>query len=493
MFKVIVLDDEPSAVQHVCSIIKTKCPEYEVVATAENGVEGMDKIRLLQPDLVISDVKMPLMNGIELVKKIKEEYACILTIIISGYQDFEYAKGAIQSGVTDYILKPVVPLNLQTVLSETAVKLKERYYNKRKKIIHQLCNGASCEDSLIAHYFTHKCYYGVIVRRNGLPRRFFKDNDLEIYSSMNELITIYGRDEMEELYIIPEELLSGKSFMEYLKKIQATAVSRDPYATIVYNKRAFGVSELQEQVKKLYRALDNVLVIGRIQVVSLDDISIGECCDKEENIGEIIKKIEYMLIEQHYEKLKKELRRLYLKWSGEGKNQLWMENISRRILYVVREHESDSVPLTEYEYMMEDAFFYAASVEELIDNLFEIIFKCVKGQEDHGKVDTPEFFNSVKSYLNVHMAESISLQQVCKIFAVSQTYLSKLFRKYENQSFNQYLTALRIEKAIRLMRADPELFIKDVAAMVGYSDQFYFSRIFRSYTSKSPSDYFGEL
>jgi YesN/AraC family two-component response regulator len=95
----------------------------------------------------------------------------------------------------------------------------------------------------------------------------------------------------------------------------------------------------------------------------------------------------------------------------------------------------------------------------------------------------------VKAYIKNNMASQLSLQSTARQFTISQTYLSKMFRKYEDKSFNNYLTAIRMEEAKRLMKNEPDLFIKDIASMVGYNDQFYFSRIFRSYTGVCPSDF----
>ena len=88
-----------------------------------------------------------------------------------------------------------------------------------------------------------------------------------------------------------------------------------------------------------------------------------------------------------------------------------------------------------------------------------------------------------------HMAFPLSAQKICTIFGISQTYLSKLFRKYSTESFNRHLAILRIEKAKEIMKESPDLFIKDIAMMVGFSDQFYFSRIFHSITGMSPAEY----
>ena len=88
-----------------------------------------------------------------------------------------------------------------------------------------------------------------------------------------------------------------------------------------------------------------------------------------------------------------------------------------------------------------------------------------------------------------NLTDPLSPQSISHVFGISQTYLSRLFRKYCEQSFNRVLNSFRIEKAKEIMSGNPELFIKDAAAMVGFSDQFYFSRIFRTVTGISPSEY----
>ena len=101
MFKVLIADDEPAALTLISSIIEKKCPDFEVTATAENGKEALDKVRGLHPDLVISDVKMPLMSGIELVSAIRQEVPEIYSVIVSGYAELEYVQSAIHSSVCD--------------------------------------------------------------------------------------------------------------------------------------------------------------------------------------------------------------------------------------------------------------------------------------------------------------------------------------------------------------------------------------------------------
>jgi len=491
MYRVIAIDDEPVALAHICSIIEKRCPDFKVIETAENGVEALDKVRRLHPDLVVSDVKMPLMNGIELVTAIRQELPDIYSVVVSGYQDFEYARGAMQSGVCDYILKPVIPADVQAVLELVAGKLKVDYYQARNDIIRKLCNGMECDNEAIERYFPYERYYGAIIRKNGLPKRFSNIGNMEIYSDVNELMTVYGRDEMEALYIIPQEMLTGTSFHEYIRKVQEKSATADQYSTLVFSGDSFPVDEMQQVVKACYRGLDTVTVVGYTQARELK--SVKEIVYKHGEINYVLKRFEYRLKEHQIHKLKKELYELCKKWKDEKKPQLWMEYVFRQILYIFRKHSEDSVSLTECEYMLEDAFFYAASADILIENLFEIIFHSIQEKQISAKVDSPEFFARICNYMEEHLAENISLQLACRQFGISQTYLSRMFRKYANQSFNRYFIELRMEKAMQLMRENQDLYVKDVALLVGYTDQFYFSRIFRSYTGKCPSDYLEEI
>ncbi|HJC92157.1 MAG TPA: response regulator [Candidatus Mediterraneibacter excrementigallinarum] len=490
MYRVIVADDEPIALEHISSIIGKKCPQYEVVETAENGKEALEKVAGLHPDLLITDIKMPLMSGIELASEIHEKYPDTYTLIVSGYSDFEYARSAMQSGVCDYILKPVIPSAMAKSLEQIARKLSRNQYEKRSRIIQELCRNEECAPELLRQFFTYDSYYCAIIRRNGLPRRFVAGRAMETFSEVNESYTVYGRDEMEQLYIIPQVLLNGKNISAYIIGLSQKMHVDTDYMTIVYDRETCRREELQDHIKRLYHTLDAVSVVGMDQMIGLDGDSEAARLEYDQKaIREVMNNLEYMLKNQRIAQLKKEIRRLYIQWSYEKKPQMWMEYVTRQILFLLRKYEESSQPTSECEYMLEDAFFYATTSDELMNSLFDILFQYIKTTPANAKVDSPEFVDSIEQYIKTHLSENLSLKNVSREFGISQTYMGKLIRKYRNDSFSHYLTKVRMEKATSLMREKPQLYIKDIAEMVGYSDQLYFSRIFRSYMGMCPSDY----
>lgn len=125
-FKVIVADDEKLIARNIARRIEESNDAFRVVALAGSGTEALEQAREMLPDVVFSDIKMPEMNGIELITHLKEEHPSVLCVIVSGYSDFEYMKAAIQNSAVDYLLKPVNPDELRRLLQRLEATLLAR-------------------------------------------------------------------------------------------------------------------------------------------------------------------------------------------------------------------------------------------------------------------------------------------------------------------------------------------------------------------------------
>lgn len=489
MYHVIIVDDEPAALKHIRTIIELKCPGFKIVGTAENGKEALEKIEELRPDVVVTDVKMPVMDGITLARKVKEKYSEILMLIISGYEEFSYVRDAMRSGVYDYILKPVKPSTFQESMRILQGRLDEIYYEMRNQMIREMCTGILPDSYRFRRIFSEDQYYVALFRKNGLPRRFVTSKGIEIFSIKDEQIMIYGRDEMEELYICPQKLLFHNSFYQLMTHVINKEKKTTFYYTMVLYEDAVSVCSLPEIIKKLYRTLDHKLIIGKSQLVVVDREENRE--EKKKENGEYVEELgclEFFLQEHSIHKALNEVKNYFERWKEREYNQLCIEDQVRKIFGVFRKYRVLDESVEMCEYFMDEAFFYASSMDELAENIFQILYKGMKDETIRIKVDTPEFFEKIQNYMKEHLSEQLSPQVICDIFGISQTYLSRLFRKYSHMGFNKSLNYFRIERAKEIMRKEG-LFIKDVASMVGYSDQFYFSRIFRSITGCSPSEY----
>lgn len=493
MYKVLVAEDEPASLQAICSIIEKHCKDYYIAGTAENGGKAWEFIRENEPDLVVSDIKMPNITGVELAKRVREEFPDICFIIISGYQDFEYTQSAIRSGVTDYLLKPVMPDALKRSMDFAAGRIRDIQYRARNRILAKMGRNEAVDEAELKRHFPHDRYYGALIRTNGLPRRFNIDRNREIFSDIDEQYTVFGRDEMESLYLIPSEFMQENELIPYVERIQENHVTGG-YHTLIYEKQSFAVSDIREKVRLLYKELDLKTIIGHTQVICLD----GEAptdnnreTDRKEP-EDILQKIYLLAGNRSTESLKQEIRQAFIKWGNEERTQLWMESAARDILSILRRRDLITIPVSECEYVLGDIFSGAETIDILSSSLVDI-FINVEDDGGNQKAGSREYFDKITEYLGSHLQETLSLQDICATFSISQAYMSKLFRRYTSHSFNKYLTELRMDKAKELFKEDPGRYIREVAGMVGYDDQFYFSRIFRTYVGKSPTEYIKEL
>lgn len=489
MYRLIIVDDEPASLIHIKTIVEKKCPDYQVTGTAVNGEEALAEIEKHRPDVIISDIKMPVMDGIKLAEQVKARYPDILFIIVSGYQDFDYAKKAIRFGVCDYLLKPLKPADLKLILNKLAEQKKSFYYEKRKALIKAMCHNVKLpEQELAARYFPAGKYYSGIIRKNGLPRRFAANRGIEIFSMEEEQVYLYGRDEMESLYLVSETLLSNETFEEIIQRYFERVLGENVYITGVIHEDKFELSDFPDVAAKLYRKLNDVIVVGKNQLVK----SNAAPSMKEENRKreiEILEYVEYLIREKESNLLLPEAVKVFDIWEKNECSQIYIEGHMYYILQLIKNSFSLDEDVGGVEYEIDEAFYYSASMKELRESIAAILTRILPVQAKEVIDDKEQVFYEILAYLNNHMADDITLNGVGRQFGVSQTTLSKWFRLYQDCSFGKYLTTIRIEKAKRIMNQNPQVFIKDVAEHVGYSDQFYFSRIFHSVAGMSPSNF----
>ncbi len=488
MYSVLVADDEPAARKHIETIIARKCPNYRVAGSAGNGGEALKKVIELQPDVLITDIRMPVMNGIELVKRIVEQKEDIIIVLVSGYSDFEYAQSAIRLGVSDYILKPVVPSELKRMLENLEERLKVRCWQQRNLIIRKLCAGEEIPEKTIDRYFPEEMYDAAIIRMNGLPCRFSGYGRKEIFSEVNERMLIYGRDEREMLCICPHELIEEQGFLELIQSEIEKQRSGTEYFTVVMADEPVKTTGLAKTIERLYQALARGLVLGKNRVIHLKDSGNA---DGEGNAQDYLRPLQSYCKKKNRQKAREEVKRLLLLWGEEEHPQLWVENMFNHILYIMQEFGRKLSCEGELGFLIEEAFADSENMQELSENIDQILFEGMEEDAVFEKMDTLEYYEKVMKYIGNNFSRQLTLSSVGKEMGISQPYLSKLLRKYGDESFTVCLTRLRMERAKELMSVPGQkIYIKDIAEQVGYRDQFYFSRMFRAYTGQSPSDYY---
>ncbi|MDR2177053.1 MAG: response regulator [Treponema sp.] len=487
MYRIVLVEDEPAAAENIRDIIRLYCPQFEIVAGGDNGAAGLALAQVHHPDLLLTDIRMPIMDGLELIALLHQELPQVKTMILSGYQDFEYARTALQYGAVDYLLKPISPQAMTAALNRIMPLLNDALGQRLLPLVHSLINNEAPDRGALKKQFPAPAYTLAISRKNGLPGRFRRNVFAHTQCRVEgDTIDMYGRDEMENLRLASGNALLSASGLEAAQWLHREVPG---YTTTVVWHEAFPIEALPEIITALYAALDRGLVIGKNQLIAAGVPPGKHAAASSPPGGELKQRLGYYLKENKIELVRSLVLEQLKKWEAQGQTQLYVEETIRSIFETLRREFKNSAADEGFEFMIDDAFFYAASYDELRESLLFILEKLLPDPRQRiCKVDTPEFFALIREYLDAHVNETVNLQSLCKHFGISQTYMSRLFRKYTDLSFNNYLTSLRIEKAKDYL-LEKDTLIKDAAALAGFTDQFYFSRVFRSVTGQSPSDY----
>jgi two-component system response regulator YesN len=490
-YSVFIAEDEPVANRHLRMLIEQKCPEFRIVGFAESGEEALDAFETYKPDLLLTDIKMPGMNGIELAEEAKMVLPSLRCVIISGYRNFNYTRDALHAGFDDYLLKPVTPKNFTEVMQKIAGDLDELYYRERCTLFRCLAADIYVEPWKLEKYLDDGSYYLGIIREGGLPRRFRNLSIIEQFSDRKDAFYLYGRDEKEALLLCPCKTTAADDFRSLLSLHKMKI--ENGFTTIIMLDEPVSPEEIPEGVIHLYQGLRNSLILGQNQFLTLTDEILKGYTGFALGIPDI-ERIRQFAQRGMKDALKNEIDLIVRRAAKKSCPQIYLEDIVRQFFYMVRMYADGRDTSDVFEYTLDDSFFFALNSEDLslsLQDLIERIFEKTFGLPK--KIDSLGTFEKIRQYMQRHLPEKLGIKDLCHEFGISQSYMSRLFRKYTGNSFNEYLVKLRIELAKKIMKESPDALIKTIADMVGYDDQLYFSRLFSASAGESPSMYLSRL
>jgi two-component system response regulator YesN len=483
--RVLIVEDEPAAGRYLRSMIELKRPDFSVVGIAENGLEALGEVRLHMPDLVITDVRMPVMDGIEFVAELKKGYPELPVVIVSGHQEFEYARRALDTGVVDYLLKPVDPIRLAEVLDRLGSMLSAREGARMAEALSRFVKGESCGAAGLP-LAPGECFRLAIVRVGGLPSRFGFDAAGGGEPSCEDGFFIFsGRDSRERILLARKDRVSPEVFIE---RARAAAAASGAYSTVLAMPGASRADELRRAAREACLAVDRLIVPGLSRLhFAATELAPEIAWDKA-----LSDRIEFALRESRADLLEGAIRGMAEAWRASLSPLISIESQLRRILHLVlrKAPHANGAVASNLEFLLEEALAGMGGFDELSDAAWSLVAGAA-GVEDLEFRDSgvPAFFHAIGRFVEAHYSESVTLGDLSGTFRISPSYLSKLFRKHAGRSFGEFLAAIRIEAAKRLIRESPDMPLKDVAEKVGFNDPFYFSRVFKSIAGLPPSDY----
>ncbi|WP_337104142.1 response regulator [Paenibacillus sp. YIM B09110] len=551
MYRVLIVDDEEPLREAIRILGDWKGLEVSEVLEASDGLKALELLEAGRIDLVMVDMKMPEMNGMEFLQVVERDYPNLLTIVISGYNDFEYTRQAIHSKVVDYLLKPINRqdlnqalrksvdlleakrkresefINRNITLNMSLPKLKEKVY---LSIIERSFKSQSNEAflPLIGADDINNRFAAIVMRVLDMERvrsrRFHNDTDLLHFAVSNVLNEIAGdrfqsfsfanpKQERELLAVLTmnggyREDIAYHS-LHQMKKV-ASALQELFGITVVIGvgescSNALDIASSYEGAKAAINGMDLLRLKGAMVMPAAASPKDGGMRERDKER------------ERDSSSVSITSRMAVIRAALEAGNQQHARSILGELTKRWKSAErftigdSDRV-MAEYVILLNDMALELGVKEEQLPigeehplrsmglssdyDSFESYERLLLGILDYyselirkaESANGPFDVADIKAYIDDHYFEDIKISMFAEKYFLSREYLMKLFKGQFSYGIHEYVQKVRMDKAKELL-GDSALKIQDISEMLGYKDKNYFSKAFRNYYSQSPSEF----
>ena len=524
-YSVLLVDDEEDVIQIIMKKMDWESMGFQVAGYAHNGVEALEMAEELQPDVVMTDIKMPYMDGLTLSRKLKELYRTVKIIIFSGFDEFEYAKEAIQIEVEEYILKPIDAGNLKEVFGRIREKIDREmdekrnvdklreYYMESIPILQEnfytsLIDGRIPEDEIDRYVDDYQIsltgpYYVVSILHISTTNIPPNMNTFLLGVSVKKLAEEHMEDEWKSRILMylgdivvitqlesQEQITEFTDFMDQLCRLAKHVCEATVTAGIGYVSNNLPDIRLSWQGAR--SAVSYRVIYGNARAINIAEIDPMENADErweEQEIQKILKKIRM----GSREELEEEIDHCIHKFMEDGttmqKYQIFIMGLITEIFRFCTNNQLDIEEFYGEKSAVFEKCMQMESPEELERWLLEIGEKLQETVQQERQATTKSFASKAVEYVQEHYSDrNITIESVCKELGVSAAYFSTIFKKETGKTFISFLTDYRMEKAVELlMTTNDKTYI--IAEKVGYADPNYFSYAFKKQYSMSPSKY----
>lgn len=532
MYKLLIVDDEPLVCVGVQSMLDWKALGIEVIGTARNGQQAAELIAQFMPDIVISDIKMPVKNGLQLAQECSEKYGRLpVFIMLTSYEDFGYARQAIKAKVADYLIK--LELDEKTLVRSVnnALELVRRVKANppakiiarsnmqalREKFFIRLINNLFDTEEM---YEAQKNDLGIDLSADGFivasceiiapAKPSAKSGDqISHYSSaiqlVRETLTKYTR-----CYVVPLDMwhfavvfcLEGApaddSRALVSEALQQTSSLLRNYLSVSLHSALGSIVDTPRELHVSYRHSRHCVrgITDTDPVVFYDSVNQGAGTEYIAEMQEIRQGIRKAFEELDTGSLNEALTLIADTYTAHPDDLLQAMDTTCNILYMaislLPEGEkllgqifSDDPEGYRGLYHLQDVDSIASWVRRLRDGCNELLQTRRHSYKEH-------LVANVKAYIQENLNKRLSLHEVAAVFNFSPNYLSQLFSKYAGEGFVEHITSVRINAA-KEMLATGKFRVYEIAEKLGFESSFYFSKVFKKAEGISPRDYMQRL
>jgi two-component system, response regulator YesN len=522
-YTILLVDDEDETRGRIASLIDRQSG-FEVIGKAGNGHDAYELVEQLRPDVVLTDIRMPFIDGIELARMLKRDYPTVKVAFISGHDEFKYAQEAIRLNVISYLMKPLTSSDIDAFLHELKKRLDEEHQRKFS----------------ITHHMEHYDDVRPFMVNHHIQRLVMPDTDASEHVSRLEalgvdtsggryalaLVEIETSDDdndlvaMEKIRVLLSEIMADTfkdhTFARHLMFQDAfMVIVRESQESLMHQMDAFlyellqtaelymdiriraGVSkpvrtlkDIREAYKDAKKAINDsrFLNIGRIAYIT--DIE-----DKETRTLSLdpddIKAIEHAIRFSDQTTIHTLFTSVRNRFADKPDQLVSIQHLVIALANIILSFKASTdadAPDIPGERFIETMLGFT-DVREVFDWTEDVLLK-LRGSVIRNNLTRAEtILRDALAYVDRnHQDSSLSLNKVCDALGVSISYLSMLMKREKSMTFNTYVIRVRMEKARMLLETTQDKII-DIARECGYNDVYYFSHSFKKHTGESPKKY----
>lgn len=494
MYKIMVVEDSKPIARDIVNKIKLNT-EITQIETAYDGGSALDILKVRKPDILFADIKLPMMDGLTLIQKAKSMYSSMKCVIISGYDDFEYTHRAMKLQVDDYLLKPVKQENFKKIMSRLIHEIALFTYMSQGELISDILQNRGMMNR--EEIYLPNNYILSVIKVGMTPKCSVMITKNEIYEAM-EMPASDGSVWVADTKISNEKVILfdlKRHSEESIKRMNQTIFQylskKHEQLNIIYSTILTQIEQLDIQYIELSNCLSNHILLNQSGVYC-SSVSSGQHRQSKLNKAAAVFRIrmENVIRSKNLSNFHSELARNI---------SIWEENIYpvayiKQLLLLIF-NLMDSFDLHGDKAIMEDPntrvnriLCDSKSYHELKIKLCEQYKHWINEQKE--KPGSPmELADQLVEFLRLHIYGNLTMQDIADEFNLSTSYISRIMKNYYNDSPIEYYNKLKIGEAKKLLTEHQEMLVKDIAEILGFYDQHYFSKVFKLYHGLSPVDY----
>ena len=532
MLKVIIADDESHICQLLEALIDWEAEGFTIEGFANNGHEAARLCASCHADLLITDIRMPGLGGLELVQHLHEQMPFVHVIIITGYSQFQYAHQALRYGVVDYLLKPIRTDELRNALNNVKEKIYHFSAAETQRSEQQVSwkSMQAIKENLLFSLLNGRENHSAALLKGNLPESYHVDFSGSVWrliqleaildgtydnlsaedylgNKMKEIfIEEFKKENMELIFTRTSRgyfcLMNGEedSFLDFIPHLQTVKFILLQILELFKGTFTIGVSNscvkfenLDRCIMECEQAIDHKIIVGKNQIIYFSEIP-PEVHEAEEFLTEEYKQkfrtaitdADDAALSGCFSDLISSLNLMSRKLSGNFIIQIY--NKLNELFFA----SVGAFGMEEYGNYSEEnlavqgkCFYNITTAFQYLGNSCRTILAAVIEQK--GEQSTKPI-RMAQLYIDEHYMEAIQLNEVADFVGLAPSYLSSLFKKQVGKSLVEYLTHIRIQNAKQLL-IDRDRNITDIADEVGFADVKYFIKRFKKVTGLTPNEY----